>query len=264
MSEPPQSKSQTVLVTGGSSGIGLELARCFAMDGYNLVLAARSAAALEKAASELSSQYGIQATAIASDLGAPGGAQRLIDDITRRNSHIDVLVNNAGYGAVGAMENCDVNAHLGMIDLNVRALTELTRAYWPNMIKNRRGGVLNVSSMGGFAPGPFMAIYGASKAYVLSFSEALWEEARGTGLHVSCLCPGATRSDFHQRAGTDHTPAGKVPMMSAAQVARIGYRAFQANKRVAVPGVANKLAAAIMHFIPNGILMKTLRRVYGG
>lgn len=109
-----------------------------------------------------------------------------------------------------------------------------------------------------------MAIYGASKAYVLSFSEALWEEARGTGVHVSCLCPGATRSDFHRRAGTDHTPAGKVPMMSVEKVAQLAYRAFKANKRVEIPGAANKVAATIMHFIPNGVLMKSLRRVYGG
>ena len=135
---------------------------------------------------------------------------------------IDVLVNNAGYGTTGPFAESDSAAQLGMIDLNVRALVELTRLFWPEILQNKRGGVLNVASTAAFQPGPFMAVYCATKAFVLSFTEALWEEARGSGVNVSCLCPGATESAFHKRTGTENLRLMRGRMMSAGRVGRLG------------------------------------------
>src|SRR6185436_4924270 len=160
-------------------------------------------------------------------------------------------VNNAGYGVAGAFEQSEAAAQLGMIDLNVRALVELTHIYWPRMLANKRGGILNVASTASFQPGPLMAIYYASKAFVLSFSEALWKEAEGTGVHVSCLCPGPTVSNFRERAGTGKTRLTRngAPM-SAASVARLGYRGWQKSRRVVVTGARNRLLATLIPFLP--------------
>ena len=196
MARKRKGDGQTALITGASYGIGLDLAECFAKDGYNLILTARSADALKQAADKLSAQYKITATASALDLGAHGGGTELAKQIAAKNLNVDVLVTNAGYGIAGAMDGSKAEEQLGMVDLNVRALLELTQIYWPSMLKNKRGGVLNVASTAAFQPGPLMATYYASKAFVLSLSEALWKEAEGTGVHVSCLCPGPTVSKF--------------------------------------------------------------------
>src|ERR1700712_5125191 len=205
MARKRKGEGQTALVTGASMGIGVDLAECFARDGYDLIVTARSQAALKEVADRLSAKYKIKATAIASDLGVPGAGEKLAAEITSRGLAVDALVNNAGYGIAGAFNGSDRKTQLGMIDLNDRALVELTHIYWPRMLANTRGGILNVASTASFQPGPLMAIYYASKAFVLRFSEALWEEARGTGVHVSCLCPGPTVSEFRARAGTDKT-----------------------------------------------------------
>jgi len=237
---------QTALVTGASGGIGLDLAECFAKDGYDLILTARSADALEKAAKEFAAKYGIKATAIAADLGQHGAGKRLADEISARGLSVDVLVNNAGYGIAGAMASAKADEQLGMIDLNVRALTELTQIYWPGMLAKKRGGVLNVASTAAFQPGPLMAVYFASKAFVLSFSEALWKEAEGTGVHVSCLCPGPTVSKFRERAGTGKTRLARVGTpMASMPVAEMGYRAFKRNRRVIVTGARNAMLAGL-------------------
>src|SRR6185369_8561371 len=167
---------------------------CFAKDGYGLILTARSAAALQDVAARLSTAHQVRATPIPADLGVPGGGESLAGEIAGRGLAVDALVNNAGYGIAGAFDGSDLASQLGMIDLNDRALVELTHIYWPRMLASGRGGVLNVASTASFQPGPLMATYYASKAFVLSFSEALWKEARGTGVHVSCLCPGPTVS----------------------------------------------------------------------
>jgi len=247
---------QTALVTGASMGIGVDLAECFARDGYDLILAARSEAALEQVAERLSGKYGIQAIAIAVDLGVPGGGERLAADIAARGLAVDVLVNNAGYGIAGAFEGSDRAEQLGMIDLNDRALVELTHIYWPRMLAQKRGGVLNVASTASFQPGPLMAIYYASKAFVLSFSEALWKEAEGTGVHVSCLCPGPTVSQFRERAGTGKTRLVRNgPAMSSAVVAQMGYDAWKRNRRVMVTGSRNALLATLAPFLPRRTLL---------
>jgi len=251
----------TALVTGASYGIGLDLAECFAKDGYNLILAARSAAALDEAARKFSAQYKVTATPIACDLGSPGGGAKLAKEIAAKGLAVDVLVNNAGYGIAGGLEGSKADEQLGMVDLNVRALLELTQIYWPSMMKAKRGGVLNVASTAAFQPGPLMAVYYASKAFVLSFSEALWKEGEAAGVHVSCLCPGPTTSRFRERAGTGKTRLSRAgaPMSSMA-VAKLGYRGFRDNTRVVVTGFRNKLLAGLGPFLPRKSLLNI---VYG-
>lgn len=262
MARKRKGDGQTALVTGASYGIGLDLAECFAKDGYNLILTARSADALKKEADRLAAQYKITATPIALDLGAHGGGTTLAQEIAARGLSVDVLVNNAGYGIAGAMDGSKADEQLGMVDLNVRALLELTQIYWPAMLKNRRGGVLNVASTAAFQPGPLMATYYASKAFVLSFSEALWKEAEGTGVHVSCLCPGPTASKFRERAGTGKTNLSKAGTpMSSMSVARLGYRGFQRNTRVVITGLRNKILAGATAYLPRNTLLGIVKNL---
>jgi short-subunit dehydrogenase len=255
-------EGQTALVTGASTGIGVDLAECFAKDGYDLILTARSEGALQEVANRLSAAHGVKAHTIAQDLGAYGGGSAVAAKIAEKGLNVDVVVNNAGYGHAGALTSSDLQTQLGMIDLNVRALVELTYLYWDRMIANGRGGILNVASTAAFQPGPLMANYYASKAYVLSFSEAMWEEARGTGVHVSCLCPGPTVSKFRERAGTGKTRlANASKVMASAPVAREGYNGFKRNKRVVVTGGNNKFIAGVGKYLPRETLLKMVRNV---
>jgi short-subunit dehydrogenase len=262
MTAQKRGAGQTALVTGASGGIGLDLAECFAKDGYDLVLTARSEATLKQEAERLAREHGVGAVPIASDLGVHGSGRRLADEIAARGLGVDVLVNNAGYGSAGAFAGSDAATQLGMIDLNVRALVELTHAFWPQMLARRRGGVLNVASTAAFQPGPLMAVYYASKAFVLSFSEALWREAQGSGVHVSCLCPGPTASKFRERAGTGNTRLATlgtpVPSMSVAQA---GYAAFQANQRVLITGVRNRVLARMVPYLPRRAVLDLAHRI---
>jgi uncharacterized protein len=251
---------QTALITGASAGIGVDLAECFAKGGYDLIVTARSELALQDVAKRINATYGVKVELINGDLGLINAGARLASEIARRGLTVDVLVNNAGFGHTGAFAAEPKDPQLGMVDLNVRALVELTHIYLPGMIAKKRGGVLNVASTAAFQPGPLMAIYYASKAFVLSFTEALWEETRGTGVHVTALCPGPTESKFHGRAGTDKTRLTKAakPMTSMA-VAQIGYNAFQSNKRVIVAGVQNKVLIAVTRLTPRAALLKVVR-----
>ncbi len=255
----PRESGQTALVTGASSGIGLELARQFARGGYDLVLVARSAAALEKIAGELAREFRISATPVPWDLGKPNAGRALVQALDQRRLAIDVLVNNAGFGATGAFDGGSTDTQVGIVDVNIRALVELTHELWPRILRRNRGGVLNVASVAAFQPGPFMAVYCASKAFVLSFSEALWEEARGSGVHVSCLCPGYTESAFHARAGTDKVRLARGKPMSSARAAELGYRAFQANRRVKIAGLANALMAHSAAMTPHALVLRITR-----
>jgi hypothetical protein len=253
---------QTALVTGASAGIGVDLAECFAKDGYNLILAARSEGALRAVADRLAKSCKVTTTPIALDLGAIGSGARLAEAIESRGLSVDVLVNNAGYGHAGAFDGSDAAIQLGMLDLNNRALVELTHIFWPGMLANKRGGVLNVASTAAFQPGPLMAVYYASKAFVLSFSQALWEEARGTGVCVSCLCPGPTKSKFRERAGTGATQLSRAgTAMSSASVARLGYSAWQRNKRVEVTGLRNKFLAQLVQILPRTTVLRLVRNL---
>lgn len=250
----------TALITGASTGIGLALADVFAASGHDLIITARDGAALAAVAADITARHGVAVTPIARDLAAIGGGAALAADIAALGLRVDVLVNNAGFGAAGAFADSDAAAQLGMVDLNMRALVELTHIYWPAMIAAGQGGVINVGSTGAFQPGPLMAIYYASKSFVLSFSEALWEEARGTGVKVSCLCPGPTVSAFRLRAGTDRTRLSQAGVpMPAAECARLAYDGWVANRRVVVTGTRNRVMAALVPFVPRVLLLKLVR-----
>ena len=262
MSNEKPGAGQTALVTGASMGIGVDLAECFAKDGYDLILTARSAAALQEVAARLSKTHAVRASVFTVDLAERGGGTRLAEAIKAAGLQVDVLVNNAGYGKAGPFAGSSTDLQLGMIDLNDRALVELTHIYWAQMLERKRGGVLNVASMAAFVPGPFMAIYYASKAFVLSFSEALWEEARDTGVHVSCLCPGATKSQFRARAGTGATRFGQTAaVMDSMPVAQAGYKGFRENQRVVITGKGNHRTARMVPFLPRAMVLKMVRNL---
>jgi uncharacterized protein len=243
------------LVTGASSGIGADLARELARHGHDLVLTARRVEPMQALAGELES-LGAKSTVIAADLSKPGAAARLAEDLGARRLSVDVLINNAGLGAGGAFAESDPARVAEMLNVNVVALTELTRALLPGMIERRRGRVMLVASTAAFQPGPSMAVYCATKAYVLSFGEAITYELRGTGVTVTTLCPGPTRTGFTDVANTGSSVLFDGPLssvMTSAQVARLGYRAFAAGKSVLVTGMINKLIAMSGRFSPRFI-----------
>ncbi|MFI5233665.1 MAG: SDR family NAD(P)-dependent oxidoreductase [Gemmatimonadales bacterium] len=243
------------LVTGASSGIGTALARELARHGHDLVLTARRTAPMEALAAELRVQ-GAAVTVIAADLGKPGAAASLAAELGRRQLVVDVLVNNAGLGAGGPFHESDPARVADILQVNVVALTELTRALLPGMVGRASGRVLFVASTASFQPGPSMAVYCASKAYVLSFGEAIGYELRGTGVTVTTLCPGPTHTEFTDGANTGKSKLFTGPManvMSSDEVARQGYRALAAGKRVHVVGLSNKLVVFSGRFSPRAL-----------
>jgi uncharacterized protein len=244
------------LVTGGSGGIGAALARELARHGHDLVLAARGVAAMEALAAELR-EGGAGATVIAADLAKPGAAATLADEIARRGLAIDILVNNAGLGAAGRFDRCDPVRLGEILQVNIVALTELTRLLLPGMIARGRGRVMLVASVAGFQPGPHMAAYFASKAYVLSLGEALAYELRRTGISVTVLCPGATATNFFTTAGNDNSIMARHlrQMMPADDVARLGYRGLATGRRVVITGAMNRLVALASRFMPHRITL---------
>lgn len=252
--------AQPALITGASSGIGLELARIMARNGHELVLTARGVAELEKLASELQTRHGVAVHVIASDLSQPDAPQALFDEIARRGVTVGVLVNNAGYSTYGPFADIEATADLNMLALNILALTHLTKLFLPGMVARRSGRVLNVASTAAFQPGPFMACYYASKAYVLSFSEAVAEELAGTGVTVTALCPGPTATGFAKRANLEGSRlfSGR-PTMGAREVAEIGYNATMLGQPVAVAGAINALMAFSVRFAPRGLVMRIIR-----
>jgi short-subunit dehydrogenase len=240
------------LVTGASSGIGSELARELARDGHDLVLVARRAEPMDRLADELKA-FGASAIVIAADLAQPGAARSLAGEIDSLGLTVDVLINNAGVGGHGRFDRTDFNRLGEMLQLNIVALTELTRLLLPGMVARRRGRVMLVASTAAFQPGPQMAVYCATKAYVLSFGEAIAYELGGTGVTITTLCPGATATEFSRAAGVDAIPLFQSPfnpVMSAARVAKIGYRALKSGRRVVVSGFLNTLFAACGRFAP--------------
>lgn len=264
MARKRKGDGQTVLITGASGGIGLELARLFAKDGYGLVLVARSAEALGAIAAQFAKEFAVSTEVIAADLAKSGAGADVVKGLDARGLTIDVLVNNAGYGMKGAFATSELSAQLGMIDLNIRALAELTGLLFPRMVAAGRGGVLNIASNAAFQPGPFMAVYCASKAFVLSFSEALFEEARGSGVAVTCLCPGPTATGFAARAKAASSPLFQgSDVATPRRVAEIGYRAFRAKRRLQMVGLMNTLMAFGVRFTPRSLVLKMGRSLVG-
>jgi short-subunit dehydrogenase len=249
--------AEVALVTGASGGIGEDLARLIAAGGRDVVLLARGAAKLQTLADELSNAHKISATVLSTDLSAPGAAENVTRALAERRITIDILVNNAGFGTHGTFARDDPQEQLRMLQVNVIALTTLTRLLLPGMIERRRGRILNVASTAAFQPGPLMAVYYASKSYVLSLSLALSEETAGTGVTVSCLCPGPTRTGFQDRAQMGQSRLFRATsVMSSADVARIGYDAMMAGKALVVAGVANKIGAQSVRFVPRSVAAK--------
>ena len=255
-------QTQTALITGASGGIGYELAKLFAHDHYNLVLVARSGGKLTQFADELQRQFGVSVKPVALDLTAAPAPQFLFDQLQRESIAIDSLVNNAGYGVLGEFARIPLEESLGQIHLNVTALTHLTKIFLGPMLERHCGKILNVASTAGFQPGPRMAIYYATKAYVISFSEALANELEETGVTVTCLCPGATDTGFAKRAGNDQTRLFKqLRPMDAKRVARDGYRGLMAGKTLVISGFRNWLIAESVRFSPRKLVTAVSRKV---
>jgi len=242
---------EVALITGASGGIGEDLARLVAAGGRDVILLARTAPKLQALADELSRVHRISATVIALDLSATGAADEVARTLVERRISIDVLVNNAGFGTSGEFAHEDPHEQQRLLQLNVVALTALTRRLLPGMLERRRGRILNVASTAAFQPGPRMAVYYASKAYVMSLSLALTEETAGTGVTVTCLCPGPTRTGFQDRAHLHQARLFRVTsVMSSAEVARAGYDGMMAGKPLVIPGVGNKVGAQAVRFLP--------------
>jgi uncharacterized protein len=248
-------RGSAALVTGASGGIGYELAKLFARDHHNLVLVARSGEKLAQIATELQSQFGVTVKMVALDLATPPAPEFLFDQLQREGVAVDILINNAGFGAFGEFAQMREEEILGQIHLNITALTHLTRLFLPSMVERHRGKVMNVASTAGFVPGPLMAVYYATKAYVISFSEALANELRGSGVTVTCFCPGATQTGFAKRAGTENSRLFKqLGAMDVETVARDGYRAVMGGRTLAISGVQNWLVAESVRFSPRKVV----------
>jgi len=243
-----------VLVTGASGGIGYELAKLFARDHHNLVLVARSSEKLSQVATELRA-FGVTVQTFPIDLATAPAPKFLFDQLQQANIAIDVLVNNAGFGAFGAFAKMSNEEILGQIQLNVIALTELTRLFLPPMLAWRSGRIMNVASTAGFQPGPLMAVYYATKAYVISFSEAVANEVRDSGVTVTCFCPGPTHTGFAKRAGNDKSRLFKqLGAMNVEKVALDGYRAVMEGRSLAISGVHNWIVAQSTRFAPRKVV----------
>ncbi|MGE0257615.1 MAG: SDR family NAD(P)-dependent oxidoreductase [Alphaproteobacteria bacterium] len=248
------------LVTGASRGVGAALARELARHGHDLVLSARDTESMQVLADELR-RIGAATTVIAADLSIPGAAARLGRELDARGLNIDVLINNAGLGGLGRFDRIDPTRIAEMLQVNIVALTELTRLILPGMIARRHGRVMLVGSVAGFSPGPGMGVYFATKAYVLSLGEALAHELRGTGVTVTTLCPGATATDFFDVAGATRRflARRRGRMMQADRVARIGYDALVAGRPVAIAGAANRLSAFAGRHAPRWLTLPVTR-----
>jgi short-subunit dehydrogenase len=253
-------QNKTALITGASFGIGMEFARIFARESYNLVLVARNADRLRQLASELERTHSTRSLILAVDLTEPGAPAYVLDQTTRADIQVDVLVNNAGFGQYGLFADNDLEECLRQIQLNVTTLTHLTRLYLPAMMERQSGGILNVASTAAFQPGPLMAVYFATKAYVLHFSEALANELRGSGITVTCLCPGATATEFHKRANATGMRLLNFGTMDARTVAEDGYRAMLAGKPVVISGFKNWLLAQSVRFSPRRLVTAIARK----
>jgi short-subunit dehydrogenase len=246
------------LVTGASGGIGLELARLFARDGHDLVLVARRAEKLAVLARDLEERYRVQVRPIRRDLARPDAPAALFDEC----GEVDFLVNNAGFGYRGRFTDAAPGTLAEMLEVNVTALTQLTRLFLPGMLERNSGRILNVASIAAFQPGPLMAVYYASKAYVLSFSEAVRAELEVTGVTVTTLCPGPTRSDFADRAGFARRSLLSRRVMSAADVAEIGYIGMMEGRGVVIPGSLNRIGATGARLVPRSLAASFARRIH--
>jgi short-subunit dehydrogenase len=240
----------TALITGASAGLGIDFARILAGQKYDIILTARNEEKLKTLASELSAAHGVKCHTIAADLAKPGSAASLARQIRERGLKIDILVNNAGCGLWGAFAESDLASMAGMIQLNVNSLTELTREFLPEMVARKQGRVLNVASTAAFQPGPWMAVYYATKAYVLSFGEALATELRGTGVTVTTLCPGPTRTEFFERAKMGQSRLKSMIFADSMSCAKTGIDSMHQGRVVVVDGLLNWVFSQTARLLP--------------
>ncbi len=256
-----ETKKMTALVTGASGGIGEELARLFAADGHDLVLVARSRDKLARLADELKDKHGVSARVVVADLARPESPREIFEETEAAGLRVDALVNNAGVGSYGPFAEIELKQELDLLQINIVALTHLTKLFLPAMLARRSGYVMNVASTAAFQPGPLMAVYYASKAYVLSFSEALSNECGDANVRVSALCPGPTETGFVAAAGMGDSKLFDRAVMDARTVAEAGYRGMLAGKAVVIPGFRNNLLARSIGFFPRGLVTKVVRGI---
>jgi short-subunit dehydrogenase len=254
----------TALITGASNGIGLELAKVHASKGGDLVLVARNKSKLDELKKELESEYKVSVYTIGKDLSAINSAQEVYDETNKQNIQIDYLINNAGFGDFGMFVETEWNKELQMINLNITTLTQFTKLYLQDMVKRRSGKIMNVASTAAFQPGPTMAVYFATKAYVLSFSEAVNNEVSDKGVTLTTLCPGATESGFQAAAAMEESNLVKGKKLpTSKEVAEYGYAAMMKGKTVAIHGLMNWIMANSVRFIPRAIVVKVTRKIQG-
>ena len=262
MSDKPGT-GRFALITGASGGIGEEFAKLLAAEGYQLVIVARNDDQLNRVAGVLATKHQARVSPVALDLTEPEAGRKLADELSERNFSPDVVINNAGFGKHGHTLDIPVDEHVNMVDLNVRALTDITLRMLPAMLERKRGGVINVASLASFMSGPHMPVYHASKAYVLSFTEALATEYAGTGVTISALCPGFVKTGFQARADMENMSILKfAPKLSAAEVTEITWEGFKRGEQIIIPGWPNKLAVVATRFVPRQLLAKMTRRIY--
>ena len=251
---------KTALITGASSGLGTEFARIHASKGDNLVLVARGKDKMEALKTEFEKQFGISVYVISKDLSVQSAPKEVYDELEVQKIHIDYLINNAGFGDFGVFAECDWEKQFQMINLNIMALTYLTRLFLPDMIKNKFGKILNIASTAAFQPGPTMSIYFATKAFVLSFSESIANELKGTNVTVTALCPGATETGFKAAAALDNSNLFKGNQIATSkEVAEFGYNSMMKGKTVVVHGFVNTLMSQSVRFAPRNIVTAIAR-----
>ncbi|ELZ81909.1 short-chain dehydrogenase/reductase SDR [Haloferax elongans ATCC BAA-1513] len=255
----PDRDAPVALVTGASGGIGRELADLLAADGHDLVIVARSEADLRELADEVNDAYGTAVVVLVKDLAERAAPREIFETLRDRDIEVDVLVNNAGFATFGPFVDLDLDREVDEIEVNVTALTQLTKLFLPGMLDRESGKVLNLGSTASFQPGPLMAVYYATKAYVLSFSEALAEECRGTGVTVTALCPGPTETGFQSRADMEDSRLLEGGVMDARKVAKAGIRGMNAGKAVVVPGTQNWLGSVLVRFLPRWLVRRIVK-----
>ncbi len=241
---------KTVLITGTTSGIGYELSKLFAKNGDRLIMVSRNAEKLQKQQAELLNNYDTLIHTIAKDLSQPNAVMEVFDELQKRGLQVDILVNNSGFGIRGRFSDTDLEQELQILQVNIIALTQLTKLIIPGMIEKGFGKILNLGSICSFTPCPLQAVYCASKAYVLNFSNAIRFELAGTGVTVTTLCPGATKTEFPKKTNMEETILFKKMVMEAKTVAKIAYRGLSKNKKTIVPGIINKLLVHLIPFTP--------------
>ncbi len=252
---------KTALITGASSGIGEQLAFHFAKDHINLILVARSEGKLHALAQHLHSEYHVEVWVIRKDLERIEAVDELYQEIKGLGIQVDFLVNNAGFGLYGSFLETDVEQEMQMVNLNVKTLTYMTKLFVRDMEKRQAGKILNVASIAAFQPGPLMAVYYATKAYVLSFSEALENELRNHGITVTALCPGPTQTDFGNRANLGESKLFQHGVMDVKTVAKLGYEQFISGKRIVIPGFKYRLLVSLIRFFPRRLITDFVRKI---